>query len=245
MGERSTSTVIPNAVCRACAQAWRHRFGGPKPFLCPSCRAECGWCTPCDRALSLDHFYRGASGKPSSRCIRCRQRAQENLTCGRCARTFVRISRGGQRASVRKAVALCGPCEATHRNCAECATIKPLDQFAINRSKRGGRSYRCKPCYGAEWAATTSQQRFARAARKFGMSLEQAEALLASQGGRCAICRCEPAEHERFLAVDHDHATGRVRGYLCGPCNMGLGHFSDDPSILRKAADYLEKHALG
>jgi hypothetical protein len=67
--------------------------------------------------------------------------------------------------------------------------------------------------------------------------------LLAAQGGRCAICVGEWTGHHIAPHIDHDHATGKVRGLLCVNCNNGLGRFGDDPRRLRAAAQYLEVHA--
>jgi hypothetical protein len=40
--------------------------------------------------------------------------------------------------------------------------------------------------------------------------------------------------------IDHDHETGKVRGMLCFPCNAALGQLQDDPTIIRRAAEYVE-----
>lgn len=64
---------------------------------------------------------------------------------------------------------------------------------------------------------------------------------LAAQGGMCAICQ-RPQLGARRLAADHCHASGVQRGLLCERCNIGLGNFGDDPSALRRAAEYVEKH---
>jgi hypothetical protein len=53
----------------------------------------------------------------------------------------------------------------------------------------------------------------------------------------CPICR-ETFTHSPQL--DHCHYTGKTRGYLCITCNTGLGQFSDSPSLLRRAAAYIE-----
>lgn len=44
------------------------------------------------------------------------------------------------------------------------------------------------------------------------------------------------------MHLDHDHKTDTFRGWLCGPCNLGLGHFYDDPARLRQAIAYLERN---
>jgi hypothetical protein len=71
-----------------------------------------------------------------------------------------------------------------------------------------------------------------------------AERLTARQGGRCAICRQEPSGRrvESVLHLDHDHATGRVRGMLCGRCNKALGLLRDDPSLVLSLISYLNPY---
>jgi hypothetical protein len=99
---------------------------------------------------------------------------------------------------------------------------------------------------------------------KHGLTLDAYKQLFEQQRGRCCICG-----HQIVMAydadamlgkrgpkpngavIDHDHACcpaqkscGRcVRGLLCTTCNHGLGHFRDDPQLMRRAADYIERHA--
>ena len=76
----------------------------------------------------------------------------------------------------------------------------------------------------------------------YGITEKQADALLASQGGRCAICRTDTPNGRGAWHLDHDHATQAVRGFLCQACNSGLGFFKDDPLRLSLAGEYLKKH---
>ncbi len=79
--------------------------------------------------------------------------------------------------------------------------------------------------------------------KHYGISAAQYDEMLAFQGGRCAICgEKEPGGHGRFFCVDHDHATGDVRGLLCQPCNVKLAAI-EDPDFRRQAKMYLECRA--
>ena len=61
------------------------------------------------------------------------------------------------------------------------------------------------------------------------------------QGGRCAGCGKHQSELKTKLQADHDHATGKFRALMCGPCNRICGLSHDDPEVLRTLANLLER----
>ena len=78
--------------------------------------------------------------------------------------------------------------------------------------------------------------------KKYGITLEKYEELFSIQNGLCEICGTAVAGgNGKAFSVDHDHATGKIRGLLCHHCNLGLGHFKDDKEVLLKAVAYLSK----
>lgn len=76
--------------------------------------------------------------------------------------------------------------------------------------------------------------------RRFGITPDAYDTMLAAQGGNCRICGNKNSDHRgRRLHVDHDHSTGAVRGLLCSKCNTGLGLFNNDVVLLIAAAQYV------
>jgi hypothetical protein len=66
------------------------------------------------------------------------------------------------------------------------------------------------------------------------------------QNYRCAICGIHENDAPgKKLRFDHDHVTRRPRALLCHHCNVGLGHFKDNPDLLRAAVRYLEETKSG
>jgi hypothetical protein len=74
--------------------------------------------------------------------------------------------------------------------------------------------------------------------RKYGISIEDYEQMVAVQGGLCAICGTSA---ER-LVVDHCHESGNIRSLLCNRCNLGIGLFEDNEDILILAAKYIKRY---
>lgn len=60
----------------------------------------------------------------------------------------------------------------------------------------------------------------------------------------CDICGQPERETRggvvRKLNKDHNHRTGEWRGLLCSRCNQGIGKFSDNIALLKRAIEYLE-----
>lgn len=129
---------------------------------------------------------------------------------------------------------------------------------------KGQRWYRRNKKYYRDWQRTERRKEWRRQwyhknARKqkenvlrkrYGITLEDFERMLLEQNGVCAICRSpESVVHRKSgkvqpLSVDHCHRTGKVRGLLCVRCNHTLGRCNDDPVMLRRAVEYLERSLI-
>jgi hypothetical protein len=72
----------------------------------------------------------------------------------------------------------------------------------------------------------------------YGLGPGEYEALLAFQGGVCALCG-RPFSRKRG-AVDHDHTTGRVRGIIHGWENTILGRIGDSVQWALRLVAYLQ-----
>lgn len=80
---------------------------------------------------------------------------------------------------------------------------------------------------------------------KYGITCEERDAIIAEQGGLCAICGSDdPGGRWGAWHTDHCHQTNKVRGMLCDACNRGLGFFRDNTAFLISAVKYLEKDQL-
>lgn len=112
--------------------------------------------------------------------------------------------------------------------CSRCKTEKPttLEFFPPHKYKRSGFDSWCRACRSEHKKATVVPKGIANS--------EKQRAYVARGSGVCVIC----GSTEK-LTIDHDHNTGMVRGALCTNCNLGLGHFKDDPELLEFAALYL------
>ena len=133
--------------------------------------------------------------------------------------------------------------------CSKCKVEQPIEEFYLR--KTGKKESRCRTCCSSEsgkWRRanprTHIENQKMTLRQKYGMTLDQYDAMLAAQDGTCKICKSYTAGgfSGRFH-VDHDHVTSKVRGLLCHDCNVGLGHFKDDISTLAKAIAYLQDNS--
>ena len=56
--------------------------------------------------------------------------------------------------------------------------------------------------------------------------------------------KCQCCGKPRRLVLEHDHHTGKFRGWTCNPCNIGLSAFGDSMAGIRRAVQYMAKFYL-
>lgn len=136
------------------------------------------------------------------------------------------------------------------KTCFKCAQTKHVTEFHPHKHQADGRLNKCRICTQGDvrqWRIDNPdkfllQRRKRRLRIEYGMTWDQYVALSKSQGDQCLGCgKPQALTSTDALVVDHDHATGEVRGLLCSMCNLTLGNVNDKPATLRALADYLER----
>ena len=133
------------------------------------------------------------------------------------------------------------------KKCSKCKEMKPLGRFYQNRKEKDGRNAWCKECVKSSRQSAHSKEtvRRSKLKRKYGMTVEEYDCLLAGQNGVCVICGKKEVRKNQYgvtrLSVDHNHKTGEIRGLLCNKCNVFLGHLESNYGLLFRALDYLNR----
>ena len=107
--------------------------------------------------------------------------------------------------------------------CTKCDIEKPVTAFRLYRRATGDRESRdskCKEC-------SKKQNAIADELRKTAPVYK----------GYCECC----GKREPSPVLDHCHDREIFRGWLCPPCNLGIGTLGDTIQDIRNALSYLEK----
>ena len=200
-----------------------------KVFMASGAHANLRTCSPeCAHVLRKEaaskyqrsHYVKRVNTREEILCVQCGTKFQPRLaTQIYCSRLCGR-SGAQEKKRHKKVVRVCSKCGiAVQRKsgipvCADCQ---------VDKRERG----------------KEHEQR--RRLRAYGITQEQYDEMMRSQGGQCAICRTEEPGQKGWQ-IDHDHENGNVRGLLCRTCNLSLGYMEDDPKRLEAAAAYLRSN---
>lgn len=192
-----------------CRECSRTRYA-PRPKP-PSAPDGYHRCTRCGLVNLTENFYTATTGRPRQPCKAC----------------FREWHRGRY---VPKGTATDDP-----RECVVCGVVfRPKKRAAVTH---------CSRVCTEKARSDSGRRREADLRSKYGIGVEDYDRMLVEQSGGCAICRRGPEVNrngfQKFLHVDHDHDSGRVRGLLCDRCNLSIGQFEHNPELLERAAAYL------
>ncbi len=124
----------------------------------------------------------------------------------------------------------------------ECIKKSYLDENVIN-SKKYQKEKICEICNNkyiaksskSRWCENCIPNKHARTIyERYRLLPRQEKELKEKYNGICPICNKRKAS-----AIDHDHKTGQVRGYICNKCNLGL-HYIEDEELSSNMSKYLK-----
>lgn len=217
------------------------------------------FCGSCKRDLPLESFSPGNRGKRGTWCRECfaaynkgrRPHVKHGpIPCDYCGKEFVpkQVKPGQRRYCSNTCKANAAYWRNNPREQGECKVCGA----DITHMRRDARycSDECMKEQRRRDGRGKAIRRKSLLLRRYGLTQEAFDELLAEQGGGCAICgSADPKSNHGQWHIDHDHACcsshtehtcgSCVRGLLCGPCNLAIGLLEDDPERLESAARYL------
>ena len=110
---------------------------------------------------------------------------------------------------------------ASLKECRVCGEDKPRSDFGKHSHSHDGFDSRCRDCKNREARLRAAYKR------------EHPT----PPPGECPMCH----KYTDSWVLDHAHDTDEMRGYICNNCNLGLGHFDDDPEFLERAAAWVRQ----
>jgi len=140
------------------------------------------------------------------------------------------------------------------KRCTRCKKLKSKSEFYRDGRRKDGLMSQCKLCHGA-WGSTKKWYlahpvkakeigRKSPLKNHYNLTMDEYDSLLKKQHDKCCLCGDpEPVDRFKYLCVDHDHRTGKLRGLLCRKCNFFVGMVEENPLIFRKVTAYLSRHS--
>ena len=107
------------------------------------------------------------------------------------------------------------------KKCSKCGEVKDISEFR-HQNYTGKEGYTRNECRSCEKSYAAQRLEAKKNAPP-----------------KSAVCDMPSCNNTEGLVMDHDHVTGKFRGWLCPKCNSGIGAFSDDISRLSHAVIYL------
>jgi len=195
-------------------------------------------CNKCNSEKALSYFEKDPRNKDGLQGI-----------CQACRKEAKKASRDRRLAGI-------GVLEVEEKECNKCGETKKSKEFFKDCGISDGKSTICKKCktddvskwreknrekYNSDMRLYTAKNYQRLRMQRYKITPEIHANMMSEQKGVCAVC-CNIQRGRRPLVIDHNHATGKVRGLLCYGCNRAL-HVLETSDLLSKAQAYLLKHS--
>ena len=130
------------------------------------------------------------------------------------------------------------------KECRICGVEKPLEEYyKTTAGTKDGKRNECKPCWNVKamdyYRANKERLKVGKREYHYRVTygITHAEFIkMQKEAGGCEVCGSTKT------VLDHCHDSSLIRGILCNPCNQALGMLKDNPVLIRKLADYMDKH---